>query len=374
LAFHRYVGTFFLVGSILVGLGFAIYQQNGAVLPEYFVVSPLGIWFFFSLSLLFVSWTTTLTVRELKSALTTAKEQNKERVKAESTLRASETMYRLLVENVTDVVWQISPDLKYTYSSPTDERQRGYKPEEVLGRSIFDFMTPQSKLAVKALASARQERVKQGLSLEAATYEIEQIRKEGSLIWTEVTSNPVYDENGNLLYFQGITRDITERKQAENALRYMSTHDTMTGTFNRAFFETELTRLEHGREYPVSLVVTDLDNMKVTNDHFGHPAGDELLRNLADILRETFRAEDIIARIGGDEFAVLLPSTDATAANRMLERVSDRLNEYNAVHPELPILLSIGTATASYEHLMNTFSLADQRMYANKAVRKSKGQ
>jgi PAS domain S-box-containing protein len=139
-----------------------------------------------------------------------------ERKQAEDALRASEEKYRFLVENTTDVLWQMSPDFKFTYSSPVDERQRGYKPGEVVGKSIFDFMTPESKAEVLRIAGERQKQLQSGEKVGTYTYEIEQIRKDGQRIWTEVVSQPVYDEFGKLNFFQGVTRDITERKQAES--------------------------------------------------------------------------------------------------------------------------------------------------------------
>jgi PAS domain S-box-containing protein len=142
-----------------------------------------------------------------------------ERKQAEQALRDSEEKYRFLIENMTDVVWQIAPDLRFTYVSPTDELQRGYKAEEVLGKSVFDFMTPESKDRVSQLSSTRQARMQKGEILESTVYEIEQICKDGHLIWTEVSSNPAYDAAGRLTHFQGVTRDITERKHTEAALR-----------------------------------------------------------------------------------------------------------------------------------------------------------
>lgn len=162
----------------------------------------------------------------------------------------------------------------------------------------------------------------------------------------------------------------------ENARLYeevqrLALTDPLTGIFNRTFFQTELTRLEGGRDFPVSFIVADLDNMKMINDTLGHAAGDKLLKATVKILQEVFRADEIIARIGGDEFAILLPKMDADKTKSALARIHTKLAEYNATHPELPVQLSLGASTASQSNLMEAFTIADQRMYTDKAMRKA---
>lgn len=165
--------------------------------------------------------------------------------------------------------------------------------------------------------------------------------------------------------------EIEQRKKVEELLRYHGTHDTLTGLYNRNFFEEEQVRLERGRDFPISIIVADVNGLKIVNDTLGHIAGDTMLRQVADVLRSVFRAEDILARIGGDEYAALLSATDESTVGQILIRVNERLREHNTLHPESRLQLSLGAATAEQNNLTATFVLADQRMYADKAVRKS---
>lgn len=167
-------------------------------------------------------------------------------------------------------------------------------------------------------------------------------------------------------------QEIGQRKTMEAQIRHQSIHDALTGIYNRAFFEEELKRLEGGGEYPVSIIVADIDNLKVVNDTQGHVAGDEFLRRTTSALRSVFRSGDVLARIGGDEFAILLPSTDSAKVDQMLARVHAKLTEHNSGYPYSPVELSLGASTAEQGKLTEAFIAADQRMYANKGFRKSK--
>jgi diguanylate cyclase (GGDEF)-like protein len=166
----------------------------------------------------------------------------------------------------------------------------------------------------------------------------------------------------------------SERKQAELKLRYLSSHDILTGIYNRAYFDEELERLKKGRKFPVSIVMADVDRLKETNDQQGHAAGDELLKHAAEVLKNAFRREDVVARVGGDEFAALLPNTDETALREAMERLQQQLAQSNEGHAPHPLSLSIGAATAQNgDELMASWRLADQRMYRQKKGRKNGG-
>ena len=160
--------------------------------------------------------------------------------------------------------------------------------------------------------------------------------------------------------------DITERKGVELKLRNVSTHDALTGLYNRAFFDEELERLARDRRFPISIVMADVNGLKAVNDTLGHEAGDNLIRLAARIILRVFRAGDIVARIGGDEFVVLLPGTATTVAEEIVERIM--------ACPEIidgQVSIAFGIASAkNKDQLEKALKLSDKRMYQGKSDQK----
>jgi diguanylate cyclase (GGDEF)-like protein len=159
----------------------------------------------------------------------------------------------------------------------------------------------------------------------------------------------------------------------EKRLVYLSTHDPLTGLYNRVFFEEELDRLEKGRSFPVSIIVCDLDGLKVANDVLGHKQGDELLRRAAQVIAGCVRGSDVVARVGGDEFAVILPQADRKVAEEVVERITESVERDNAQHPDLPLSVSVGAATAedASRPLREVYAEADDAMYRDKLAREA---
>lgn len=166
---------------------------------------------------------------------------------------------------------------------------------------------------------------------------------------------------------------IQNEDQKSDLLTYASSHDAMSGLFNRAYFDSETARLSRGRVKPISIVIADIDNLKTCNDTLGHSAGDALIKATAQVLIESFRAEDIVARIGGDEFAILLPGVDKEHVETALERVKNAVAKSPTLNHGFPFSISLGHATSENPaELEEAIKRADQDMYLNKTARKQK--
>jgi len=192
------------------------------------------------------------------------------------------------------------------------------------------------------------------------------VDREGKVQYVEKIETPIFNDAGVVIGIIGIAHDITSRKEVEVTLRHDSTHDIVTGLYNRAFFDEELERLARSRMFPVSIVMADVNGLKTVNDTLGHEAGDNMIRLAAWIIREAFRAEDIVARIGGDEFAVLLPGTATTVAE---EAVREIMSCPEIVNGQVSIAFGIAAAE-SKEQLEEALRLSDESMYRDKSARK----
>ena len=164
-------------------------------------------------------------------------------------------------------------------------------------------------------------------------------------------------------------QDITARKKAEEYLRYLGTHDVMTGLYNRAYFEETLLTLEAERKDPISFIIIDLNGLKAANDSLGHYAGDQLIRRTAEVLRASIEPGYFAARIGGDEFIIVMPGANEETTAQMIERVLSLAVMNNKFYSDPDLSLSLGAATSkSGMSLQRVISLADDAMYRNKGL------
>jgi len=159
-----------------------------------------------------------------------------------------------------------------------------------------------------------------------------------------------------------------ERKSSEERIKHLCFHDSLTGLYNRAYFEEELERYNFLRYYPLSIVMLDVNGLKVINDTFGHLEGDKLLQHLSQTLTSVSRQGDILARIGGDEFAIILPSTTSEQAHEFCERIKQacQQDKIEPIYLKLNISLGHTTQEGKYKAIRSLLKEADRNMYQDK--------
>ncbi len=240
----------------------------------------------------------------------------------------------MLTEEMKDVVWTFDTRAGcFTYVSPSVERLRGFTAEEVMQAPMGAALTPASQARVEDVLTRELGRFETGAtdSGEYTVLELEQPHKDGSTVWTEVVTHLVRNPDNGHIEVHGVTRDITERRRQQDHIRHMAQHDPLTGLANRALFASLLEQaiVESRRDgIRLALVYLDLDHFKPVNDLHGHAVGDRLLRAAAERMQASLRESDIVARIGGDEFVILLRGiADAAQAIQVADKARQALAE-----------------------------------------------
>jgi diguanylate cyclase (GGDEF)-like protein/PAS domain S-box-containing protein len=270
---------------------------------------------------------------------------------AQQALAKSEKHYRVLVEAMLDVVWILDPvTLRFRYVSPSIERLRGYTAEEVMREPLDFSLAPEYALALKQQIQRTLAEFLSGNEQDKVyVEELKQPCKDGSWVWTEAVGKYCRNEETGQVEIHGATRDISGRKAAQEKVKYMAMHDLLTGLPNRVLLNDRLQQalVAAKREgIRCALMFLDLDKFKLVNDTLGHDVGDELLQQVAARMQACVRESDTVARIGGDEFIVLLRTVDdASHAISVAEKIRAALGQPFALAGQsLTISCSIGIA------------------------------
>jgi len=292
------------------------------------------------------------------------------RIETEEKLRDSETKFRELADSLPETVFETDSNGMITYLSSNFYYMFGYP----------DRITPQSVSFSSLIHPDEREKFQADLrdcmrSPQCLRKEYLGIKFNGDTISLMVRCNPIihHDIPTGL---RGFIIDITQQKKAENYLRFLSLHDSLTGLYNRFYFEETLEQFKNQKLLP-GVIVVDVDGLKIVNDTFGHPAGDAHLKNAASVLKRCTRPEDMIARIGGDEFVLLLPETPQEVVKDICTRIRQETAKYNeSKECILPLSISIGSATMEQksDNIYELFKRADYRMYRDKVRNRQTGE
>lgn len=268
--------------------------------------------------------------------------------------------YKYIIENVKDIIWEMDPNLVFTFMSPTCRDMTGYEAEELIGKCMLDFLSSKSRERISEQWKRKiRERMLEHLS-EPFFMDVQFVCKDERLLWVEVSGKPIFDDNKFIGYI-GTSRDISEKKIYENKLgRYikelkhanvkleeLATYDMLTGAYNRRKFEQHVESAIYMKEKynsTFSIVIFDIDNFKKINDLCGHNKGDQILKEIAAAVKHTLRDTDMLFRWGGDEFIILLPGAAHKDAYKVAEkvRISIETNRFGEQLDKVTVSLGAG--------------------------------
>jgi diguanylate cyclase (GGDEF)-like protein/PAS domain S-box-containing protein len=291
-----------------------------------------------------------------------------ERVRMEEALRQSEERYRTILAEIEEGYYEVDLAGNIRFVNKAACRQFGYSEKELVG-SNYRAYVPKEDL--KGVYKAWNKVYRTGEPLQS--YPFTTVRKDGTQIFVENSVSPLRDKSRSIIGFRAVSRDVTQRRQFEQKLADMATHDSLTGLPNRSLLSDRMTMalaLSRRNSSRLALLMLDLDKFKVINDTMGHTVGDELLKAVAERLTNVTRKSDTVARIGGDEFVLVLPQiSSADVAGMLAQRILDAFQEQFVFDGhQLKITTSIGIAVypddgKEIEILLKN---ADQAMYRAK--------
>jgi diguanylate cyclase (GGDEF)-like protein/PAS domain S-box-containing protein len=278
---------------------------------------------------------------------------------------ASEEQLRRITNNIQDVIIQIDCRGIIQYISPSCYKNFGQDSQFYIGKSFFSQIHPADCDVIKT----KIEKAFLSKQLELVEYRFAE--EYGNYLWLESLGQVAFSSKDNEGELVLNCRDITERKKTDDRIRYLSYHDTLTGLYNRAYFDEITNKLIEDKTFPLSIIIGDVNGLKLTNDVFGHYEGDKLLIKVADILRTSCSEGDIIVRWGGDEFAILLPVSNETRALEIIDKIHEQCNK--SFNEPIKISIALGCAVLNIEgqELENVIREAEEKMYRHKLLESS---
>ncbi len=289
-----------------------------------------------------------------------------EQKRIELALRESEERFRDFAESASDWIWELDANLRFSYISDRFYELLGSDKESIIGKT-------RKELAIHRKQRIDSKRWHEHFKTMARhepfrEFEYNLPTSDGSKFRVSINGTPVFDKEGSFKGYRGTGSDITESHKLNRQLTYQASHDSLTGLVNRHEFEIRLKRARQSTENDNTehaLCFLDLDRFKVINDTCGHVAGDQLLRQLSELMKQTVRKNDTLARIGGDEFVVLMENCTLEQASRSANDVINIVNEFRfswqkkSFRVGLSIgLVPINTETAEFENLLSNADAA----------------
>lgn len=294
-----------------------------------------------------------------------------QRILTETALRESERSKAVLLAHLPGMAYRCRNDHDWTmlFVSEGCKKLTGYEPDSLLYNKELSF---NNLIAPEYHEILNLEWVRILALKIPFQYEYEIIDRDGRRKWVIEMGQGIYDTEGNVVALEGLIIDVTEQKLREAQIKHMSDHDFLTGLYNRKFFEEEKARLEDDRFVPVSVIIANINGVRLINDAFGHAEGDRVIIEAASFMKRRCREGDILARTGGDEFSLLLPNTDSDKAYSILRSINKACEQHNEMDPnrryDVSVSLGFGTKNLKNGTIEQAAKEAEEYMHNRKLL------
>ena len=294
---------------------------------------------------------------ELQEMNISLEEEIEERIKVENALTKEKSFIEALLESLPGYLYVYNMEGKLIRWNKKHETMTGYTSDELSHMTLDQWFDDDDFTRVQ---KAVEEVLRTGYGEVEAQLKLKNGKK------MDILTNGVRLYIDNQIYFTGVGMDITEKKKAEKNILYLSYHDYLTGLYNRHFYESYLKKLDVENNLPLTLMMADVNGLKLTNDAFGHETGDLLLQKVAAILKKNSRNADIVARMGGDEFILLLPSTDEDEVKDIIREINKDILEDDSENIILSVSMGYAIKRDLHKSMIEIFREAEDDMYRNK--------
>nr|WP_312578763.1 diguanylate cyclase [Sedimentibacter sp.] len=281
-------------------------------------------------------------------------------------LKESKEQLHLILDSAAEAIYGLDNEGNCTYCNASCLEMLGYKSqEELIGKNMHKQIHHSHRDGTPMPID--ECRVHQAYLTGKGTRVDDEVfwRKDGTSFDVEYYSYPQY-KNGEIIGAVVTFLNITESRRNAAHIKYLSQHDSLTGLYNRMFFDDELKRLDNKNNLPISIIFGDINCLKLTNDIFGHAAGDELIKKSAKILKRVCRDGDVAARVGGDEFTILLPNTEKKDAKKIIARIKKEISKERIVAIKGSISMGCSTKSSMDEEIEDVMKNAESAMYKEK--------
>ncbi len=373
--FYEFIGPAVMTISFLILMIILIYSRI-EMLIIYLVANIVLNIYAWNMLTEFDNWTTyhpaqtmiTLTISFASLGIFRVFRMRQEKIAHQyNDIRISEAKLMATLSSVGDGVIAVDEKGIVEYLNPVAETLTGWELKKSYGQRFEIVFRIINEYTRETVESPVQLVFDTGQIIELANHTL-LISRYGRERPIEDTAAPIKDKDGKLVGAVLVFRDFSEKKEKRKEIEYLSYCDHMTGLYNRRFLEEELARLDHERNLPFSFVFADINGLKTINDAFGHAAGDVLIQEVATGFKEECRADDIIARTGGDEFVILLPKTDTDSANQMLKRIKNSLEQKMIMDVNISISFGVDTKTSLNQDAQKVLKKAEDLMYQKKII------